>query len=116
MKIEIVLAAAFGSALQELLYWHELRHKLRASKCRETLQSGAYWIVTLLMVIGSGIAVGLVYGSQLPRNPLEYILLGASFPALFKKLVLLKSQQKLNLGDHRASALEMYFQLNQPPA
>ena len=51
----VFLPAVFGSAIQELAYWWQLRFKLSNKKYQEQMRSVAYWVVVIAMVIGSGI-------------------------------------------------------------
>lgn len=80
------LPAAFGSALQELLYWYDSRRKISQKVYQAQLRSPAYWSIIALMIVGTGIAATIWYHGEHPA-PKDCMLLGASFPVLFKHVV-----------------------------
>lgn len=82
----VFLPAAFGSAVQELAYWWELRFKLSQKKYQEQMRSVAYWIIVLAMVVGSGIGTVIWFASQ-STAPKDALILGAAFPLIFKHAV-----------------------------
>lgn len=43
----IFLPAAFGSAIQELAYWWQLRFKLSGKKYKEQMRRVDYWVIVL---------------------------------------------------------------------
>lgn len=48
--IHVMLPAALGAALQELLYWWQLRFKLTQDKYQTELRSPVYWILVTAMI------------------------------------------------------------------
>lgn len=100
--------AAVGAGLQELVFWYELRARLEAHNYRALRSSAAYWITTVLMIIGSG--VGAVIWFYPDSTTLRtYLLTGAAFPLLLKKgVAALGANQPSVLGTRR-SFLATYF-------
>jgi hypothetical protein len=92
----VFLPAAFGSAVQELAYWWELRFKLTEKKYREQMRSVAYWIVVFAMVVGSGIGTVVWFSSETVEAR-DVLILGAAFPLLFKHAVS-AVEARANLG------------------
>jgi hypothetical protein len=93
--------ATFGAGLQELVHWYELRNKLDHEEYARLLRSRAYWVVVLLMIVGSGIgtAVWCDGGAYSGR---DYMVFGAAFPLLMKKAVAaLDTGTKLGRGTLR---------------
>jgi hypothetical protein len=84
--VSIFVPAAFGSGVQELLYWYDSRRKLFNKIYQAQLQSIGYWVTIALMILGTGIAAVIWFAGQHPA-PKDCMLLGASFPALFKHAV-----------------------------
>ena len=79
-----ILVAAFGASLQELVTWYNLRNTLSSDEHRELLHSAAYWAITVLMILASGIGTWIWYNGE--KHPLrECLLAGAAFPLLVKK-------------------------------
>jgi hypothetical protein len=77
----VLLPAAFGASMQELGYWWQLRAKLSIQKYRYQMRSPAYWIIVVLMVVGS--AVGTMYWFWTEKTvPRDCMVLGASFPLI----------------------------------
>ena len=93
----VFLPAAFGSAIQELAYWWQLRFKLNAKKYQEQMQSAEYWIVVALMILGSGIGTVFWFGMQEPAAK-DSMVLGASFPLIFKHAVDVAGASRPHLG------------------
>ncbi len=84
--LQIILVGALGSALQELLHWYSLREHLKKDRYKQIIKSVPYWIVTGLMIIGSGVAVWLWFSEdEVPAR--QYLVLGAALPLIFKKAV-----------------------------
>jgi hypothetical protein len=76
----------FGAILQELLFWYNAKTKLGTDEYRNILHSPGYWIISILMAIGSGIASYLWFRPSI-EEARTYVLFGAAFPVLFKKAV-----------------------------
>jgi hypothetical protein len=81
-----ILVGSFGALLQEILFWYEARTKLSAPKYSALLRSGAYWFITVLMILGAGIGTWLWF-EPATESTRTYLLLGAAFPIIFKKVV-----------------------------
>jgi hypothetical protein len=84
--LQIILVGALGSALQELLHWYGLREHLKKDRYKQLITSVPYWVVTGLMIIGSGVAVWLWF-SEDEVSARQYLVLGAALPLIFKKAV-----------------------------
>lgn len=84
--ITFILIASFGSIVQEVIHLYDLRNTLHLPDTSPIVTSWKYWVVTLLMVIVSGIGTWILYGENLSIKSVIFIL-GAAFPLLFKKLV-----------------------------
>jgi hypothetical protein len=85
--LEIILVGALGSALQELLHWYSLREHLRKDRYKKLITSVPYWVVTGLMILGSGVAVWLWFSDDGNVPARQYLVLGAALPLIFKKAV-----------------------------
>jgi hypothetical protein len=87
-RVLATLAAAAGAACQEVVHWYDLRDKLTEPQYQQEMASPAYWVVTGLMIVVSGIGTALLYGARLDiqKTPDAFFILGAAFPALFKQL------------------------------
>jgi hypothetical protein len=103
MNLKIILIAAFGAAMLELIYWYELRKRLENRRYRKLLRSWAYWFVIGSFVVGSGVATWIWYGMEpagkMSQDPRDYFLVGAALPLLLKGAVrALGSKGSPNLG------------------
>ncbi|NMO21665.1 hypothetical protein HPC49_43860 [Pyxidicoccus fallax] len=85
--LEVILIGALGSALQELLHWYGLREHLSTPRYKQVIKSASYWIVTGLMIVGSGVAVWLWFADEGDIPARQYLVLGAALPLIFKKAV-----------------------------
>lgn len=95
--LHAALVAGSGAAFQELLHWYELREHLKEDAYRTLLQSTSYWVVTTLMILGSGVGTAGFYATAVTA-PSALALLGAGFPLLFKRLVTTTVDQRAKLG------------------
>ena len=101
--------AGLGASLQEIVHWYSLRGRLPAYDFGEELRSVLYWVITLLMLAGASAGTVVWYLDTSPSPPArDYLLMGAAFPTLFKKLVQAflaqqKPQQGGTLGSMPAS-------------
>jgi len=103
--------ACFGGCLQELVHWYDAKTQLSSAKYDKLLRSARYWIVCGLMIIASGIGTWVWYypESQTLRT---YLLCGAAFPIVFKKLVSVFISRERKLGvrtDSESAPLRDYF-------
>lgn len=105
------LGAAFGSIIQEFLYWHHLRTKLHLKTHQRLLKSTGYWAVVFLMALISGVGVVIwFYESIEDLSGKDFLIMGAAFPALFKLGVsAASSRRSVTLGTKEASTLKAYF-------
>ncbi|MBT1688895.1 hypothetical protein [Dawidia soli] len=97
-EISFILVACFGASCQEIIHWFELRKKLDTEN-RKVLKSKFYWLITFLMISISGVGTWLFFYDQ--GNPMGknvQMVLGAAFPALFKKAV--DAFQRRDLGGY----------------
>jgi hypothetical protein len=107
-----ILIAAFGALLQEVLFWYDARTKLSSTKYRTLLKSVGYWVVTLSMICASGVGSWLWFAPQI-ESTRTYLLLGAAFPIVFRKVVAAFIPKATKLGareSDRVSAAD-YFAL-----
>jgi hypothetical protein len=107
----VILTAAFGAVLQELLFWYSARYTLGQAKYRALLRSTGYWVLLVAMAIGSGLACYLWFSPDL-QAPRTNLLFGAAFPALFKKAVGAFISKETHLGpgeDGGGPTLRNYF-------
>ena|SRR5215831_11759121 len=86
--LSVMGIAALGAALQELVHWYTLRGRLSDPEYASEIRSASYWIITVLMILGAGAGTTAWYYDQSQHTTTrEYLLMGAAFPTLFKKLV-----------------------------
>lgn len=85
--VEIILVGALGSALQELLHWYGLREHLSTPRYKQLVKSVGYWVITGLMILGSGVAVWAWFGGEGNQPARQYLIVGAALPLIFKKAV-----------------------------
>ncbi|NVJ21908.1 hypothetical protein HUW62_11825 [Myxococcus sp. AM011] len=85
--IQIILIGMLGSALQELLHWYGLREHLGTGRYKALMKSAPYWVITALMIVGSGVAVGAWFAGDGEIPMRQYLVLGAALPLIFKKAV-----------------------------
>ncbi|MBZ4418804.1 hypothetical protein [Myxococcus sp. RHSTA-1-4] len=112
--LQIILIGALGSALQELLHWYGLREHLSTPRYKQVIKSVSYWIVTGLMIVGSGVAVWLWFSDDADLPARQYLVLGAALPLIFKKAVDVVVGAKpvdvaRRTGQGPASTLSAYF-------
>ncbi len=85
--LEIILVGALGSALQELLHWYGLREHLSTPRYKQLIKSVGYWVITGLMILGSGVAVWAWFAGDADLPARQYLIVGAALPLLLKKAV-----------------------------
>jgi hypothetical protein len=100
------LPAFFGSGLQELLYWYDLRTKLDQGKYAVMLRSPSYWIVTMLIVLGSAYGTTIWFAGQ-NASPKDFMIVSAAFPLLFKHAVSASGRRRV-LG---SNVVRSYFRM-----
>jgi hypothetical protein len=107
-----LLAAFVGAIGQEISYWYDLRAKLTQKRYQILVRSPGYWVVTLAMTVFSAVGAWLLYRDDVQRVDV-YLLAGAAFPLLFKKLVAASSERSPKLGREdsfaRAAPIRTYF-------
>ena len=106
-----VEVSAFGAFLQELVFWYDARAKLAQVRYKAILYSPGYWILAILMLLSSGAGTWIWFDPD-PQRPRTYLLMGAAFPVLFKKLVaaFISKETKLGLSnDAEQSRVKTYF-------
>jgi hypothetical protein len=103
------LTASFGSVLQELVYWYEIRHKMAAPKSTALFRSSAYKLTTIAMIVLTGPAVVIWYSGDAVTLR-DYMLTGAAFPLIFKKAAATFRLGSRRLGaGYRESFLDSYL-------
>jgi hypothetical protein len=95
-----ILIGAFGAFLQELLFWYDARTRLTAAKYRALLKSAGYWVVTPLVIACSGVGSWLWFEPNV-QSARTYLLIGAAFPIVFKKVVAAFVPKATKLGAQR---------------
>jgi hypothetical protein len=94
------LAACAGSLIFEVVHWYDLRGKLPSDQLMKMARSWLYWVITLAMIVGSGVISIIWYSGEDRVVPLkEYFIAGAVAPLLFKKLISTITDRQPTLGD-----------------
>ncbi|MDX3916974.1 MAG: hypothetical protein QHC79_25760 [Pseudosphingobacterium sp.] len=83
--VQFIFIASFGALVQEIIHLYELRAKI-TEPASGILKSRVYWVITIAMIITSGIGTWILYGDTLEIKSVVFIL-GAAFPSIFKKVV-----------------------------
>jgi hypothetical protein len=103
--------AAFGAFLQELFYWYDARTKLFQAKYKAILSNPGYWLFAVAMILASGAGTWIWFDPD-PQKPRTYLLMGAAFPVIFKKLVAAFISKETKLGartEEKGSKIKTYF-------
>ena len=105
------LIATLGSLFQELIYWFGLRAKLDMKTNQKLLKSWKYWLIVLLMALGSGLGTVIWFFDSLDSLALrDFFLVGAALPALFKVGVSAAGAgSNPSLGETNQSEVATYF-------
>lgn len=112
MKYEIILICSFGAFTQEFIHWYELRGKLHLNKYKTMIKSPLYWIITICMILISGIGCYLLFETKIYNYKDLQFILGAAFPLIFKKMVSsISNNYETKLGDEKNynQVLKDYF-------
>lgn len=104
--LEIILVGALGSALQEVLHWYGLREHLSTPRYKQLVKSVGYWVVTGLMIVGSGLAVWAWFSGDGALPARQYLIVGAALPLLLKKAVEAVTGEKPTAAVARSSSSE----------
>ena len=92
---------------QEVIHLYQLRSRLSADEFRIFPRNWEYWVITALMIGCSAVGVWILYGEKgVPKSVL--FILGAAFPALFKKITAATTGGEIKLGKHK-SVWQMYL-------
>jgi hypothetical protein len=83
---------SFGAFTAEVLHLYELRVHLNNQRFRRQLRSYAHWLVTLLMIVASGVGTWIVFEGA-PPNMRACFITGITFPLLVKRLVAVVSEK-----------------------
>ena len=106
-SLKFILIGCFGSFCQEVMYWRELSGQLDNPQFEKLIRSKTYWIMAFLVVLVSGFGCFfLCFEDGMSKMQTPFIL-GAGFPALFKKAVQSRAQQDLGAK----SLIKDYFQI-----
>jgi len=60
-----IAVAMLGAALQEFVYWYDMRSKLDAAKYQRMMHSKVYWFITVGMMWLSGFGTWAWYAVKL---------------------------------------------------
>ena len=104
-----ILTASFGAFCQEVAHWYDLRNKLESKRYDKLWRSWKYWLITLSMIMVSGLGTWILYKGRL-ELPDVYFIIGAGFPLIFKKLIAGIGSGQIHLGKSD-SIVEDYFQM-----
>ena len=107
LQLTYALAALLGALLQEVAHWHELKTNLDQENYKHLLRSLPYWVITVLMILLSGIGT-VVWFWEDPQDLRTYLLVGAAFPVILKKAVASFAGDAAQLGK---SPTRQYFQI-----
>ena len=77
----VLLMGCFGAILAEILRWYQLR---QSPNLPEYIRSPFYWLITIMMIICSGILATL-YGVT-NVNALQVVNVGASAPLIISSI------------------------------
>jgi hypothetical protein len=104
----LFLYAAGGAAIQEILWWHNLRFELEKRKYQKLLSSGPYWGITLAFIASAGVVALAWYAARKDFSPRDVLLFGASLPLLLKATAKSRKPEQ-HLGDEQGFELWDYF-------
>lgn len=109
----IILFSFFGAAFQEVLHWYTLREKLDDEKYKKLMSSIGYWVVTILMISLTPIAVYALTNGNV-GTPISWVFIaGAGAPLIVKKGVEViagtMSQQMLGPAEKSQTSIRDYF-------
>ncbi|MHA7212241.1 hypothetical protein ACX83E_00095 [Burkholderia pseudomallei] len=113
MLAHVFLPAALGAAMQETVYWWQLRFKLNQKKYRDQMRSPIYWALVLVMIFGSATGTVFWFGDH-AGVARDYLVFGAAFPLIFKHAADAASDARRKLGpksETRWGIVETYLQM-----
>jgi hypothetical protein len=79
-------SAAMGSVVQELIYWYNLRHQLKAQKYSKLIRSLRYWVTVGAMTVGTAVVSLIWYYDQQHVGLRDAFTFGVGLPLLIKQL------------------------------
>jgi hypothetical protein len=112
-SLAIFLPAAFGAAMQELIYWWQLRFKLNQKKYIAQIRSPIYWALVFAMIVASALGT-VVWFSDHSTVARDCMIFGAAFPLIFKHTVNATTDSRRTLGGNDLSGHEVirtYFDM-----
>lgn len=86
----VILVACFGSLVQEILHWYNLRKKLEVEEFEKLLNSKGYWIITILFILISGPVTFIILSEEFNLGALTLkvpFITGIGLPMILKKLI-----------------------------
>lgn len=86
LAVQTILASSFGAAVQEIIYWYNLRHNLDEVKYVSLMRSGGYWLALSAMVAGTGLAAFFWFSGPAWPAAREALTFGIGLPLLVKQL------------------------------
>ena len=85
---QLLMAAATGIAVQEVVQWYALRSDLSKEEHRNTLHDRNYWLVVAAMLLfGTLAAYWWMAEDSMRYTTKDALLLGISFPAVVRKAI-----------------------------
>ena len=100
-------SAAFGSGLQEIVYWYNLRHSLDEDVYHKLVRSRGYWLAVAAMVAAAGVAALIWFDNEWPK-PRDALVFGASVPLFIKQLGR-AGATRVTFGPDRFAFFKSYF-------
>lgn len=94
--ITTAIPAVFGAAVQELLYWYNLRGQLTAQRYQRLIRSSTYWWITGGMILAAGVFATFWFWA--PTEPRISLGFGVTFPLFLKEMQRARSQKPTQLG------------------
>jgi hypothetical protein len=106
----LAAAAAGGAAIQELVYWYNLRHQLDRPRYRKLIGSTTYWAVVAATLVGTGLVAMLWYYEASAVSPKEALVFGIGLPLFVKQLAQSRADT-VKLGDDLGSVTSTYLRM-----
>lgn len=113
--IQHLASALFGGFCQELAHWNSIKSNITQKKYEKLINSQAYWVVSLSMIISSPAFLYLWVNGDFNQIELKTsFLYGLSFPLILKKLGENLYKDRITLGKEDVSfsfILKSYFRV-----
>lgn len=113
--MQAFLVALLGAILQETAHWYSIRNRLEVPQYEKLMTSSGYWAVTIIMIAGGSAGTLAWYYDTTPSPTMkEYLVMGAAFPVIFKKVVQAfvsssPPREAVDQGDSKPNQIRTYF-------